>query len=357
MNVTSHPCSRCETLPGHLSSHGNLYLWPPLGHSMAKVTGFLTRAGYRFEQVVAQGYLAIEIPEQGFDGCCTGIHEAIGSKEGQDTLALYLDGNRVPDLNDIRKVISLDVLIARQKEEWLIDVLREKRLTNHFQPIFHANDTREPFAHECLLRGLTQEGEIIPPGKLFHAATTTDLLFQLDRAARAMAVKNAASCGIDSKIFINFTPTSIYDPQYCLQSTVKIIKESGLMRDRIVFEVIETEKLDDPAHLATILKFYRHAGFQVALDDLGSGYSSLNLLPVLKPDYIKIDRELISGIHKDRFKIVIVEKLVDICKDLGILVVAEGIEIQEELTVLQQLGVDFVQGFLLARPSAKGWIS
>jgi EAL domain-containing protein (putative c-di-GMP-specific phosphodiesterase class I) len=116
--------------------------------------------------------------------------------------------------------------------------------------------------------------------------------------------------------------------------------------------VIETEKVRSTEHLSTILESYRASGFRVALDDVGSGYSTLNLLPELRPDIIKIDRELVDHVDRDKFKQAIVSKLIALAKQLDIQVVAEGIERQEELEFLAEHDVDYVQGYLLGRPAA-----
>jgi EAL domain-containing protein (putative c-di-GMP-specific phosphodiesterase class I) len=176
-------------------------------------------------------------------------------------------------------------------------------------------------------------------------------LFQLDLAARRSAIQAAHRHRVRSLIFINFTPTSIYDPQFCLRSTVGAIDEAGISHDQIVFELTESDRTQEIEHLQAILRFYRSAGFRVALDDMGSGYSGLNLLHQLRPDFIKLDMELTRNVHQDPYKALIAEKVLDIAQKLQIQTVAEGIESPEELAWVREHGADFVQGYCIARPS------
>ncbi len=121
--------------------------------------------------------------------------------------------------------------------------------------------------------------------------------------------------------------------------------------------MIETERISDPSHLANVLAFYRDAGFKVALDDLGGGYAGLGLLPSLKPDYVKLDRSLVDGVSDNRVQSVVLERVTQMAHDLGISVIAEGVEQAEDLAWLQGRNIDYVQGFLLARPAPEPYSS
>lgn len=97
----------------------------------------------------------------------------------------------------------------------------------------------------------------------------------------------------ENKVFINFIPTSIYSPQFCLKSTIQLAHELHIDPAQLVFEVVETEKVDDIEHLKTILAYYRDRGFEYALDDVGEGYSTLEMLAELKPKYMKLDMKYV----------------------------------------------------------------
>jgi EAL domain-containing protein (putative c-di-GMP-specific phosphodiesterase class I) len=232
----------------------------------------------------------------------------------------------------------------------LLDILERKRFTSWFQPILAA-DTGVLVGYESLLRSQNQDGTLMFPDEIFRMAADNDLLFQVDRQARETALQCAADARVSGKLFINFVPTAIYDPVHCLRSTVGWSRKLGFDPSRIVFEVVETERIADIDHLKRILDFYRAAGYQVALDDVGSGYASLNLLALLKPDIIKIDMELIRGIHADAHRQAVFKALVGIARDLEIQVLAEGVETGEELAYVVNEGADLVQGYLFARPA------
>jgi EAL domain-containing protein (putative c-di-GMP-specific phosphodiesterase class I) len=233
----------------------------------------------------------------------------------------------------------------------LAALLREGRIETWFQPVFWAG-TLEPWGYECLMRGRTADGELIGAGTLLEWARQEHLAFMLDRAAREAHLRSAGAADVPagSHFLVNFLPTAIYTPEFCLATTVRTARESGLDPDRVVFEVVETERIGDREHLRGILQYYRREGFKVALDDVGSGWSGLALLGDLDPDLVKIDRELVSKAVSSPFHRDICAALVRLGKQNGELVLAEGVETEEEWRVLEDLGVNLFQGYLFARP-------
>jgi EAL domain-containing protein (putative c-di-GMP-specific phosphodiesterase class I) len=119
-----------------------------------------------------------------------------------------------------------------------------------------------------------------------------------------------------------------------------------------VFEVVESDEVTDVKHLLSTLDFYRRAGFRVALDDVGAGFASLNLLHALKPDFIKLDLELVRDVHREPFKAMLAAKLIEAGVALGIGVIAEGVETQSEWEWLREHGATYTQGYYVARPHA-----
>ncbi|MCX8069620.1 MAG: EAL domain-containing protein [Thermodesulfovibrionales bacterium] len=246
---------------------------------------------------------------------------------------------------------SLNVWIELLKSNDLLSVIRDRKITIFFQPIFHAYKVT-PYAFECLSRGIAEDGRIIPPLRLFHQAKVLGLQFALDKLTREVAIEKSANHEIRRhKIFINFLPTAIYNPQDCLATTIKASELYEIRPENIVFEVVESENVQDINHLKSILDFYRNKGFKTALDDFGSGYASLKMLELLEADYVKIDMHFIKDIHKDKFKQSIVSSIISLCKEKSITTLAEGIENQKEFDCLRGLGIDLVQGYFLARPS------
>lgn len=276
----------------------------------------------------------------------------LSSQELAGSRTMTLPSGAEPDFRSLKRVVSLEQLVGMSHGAWLRELIEEDRLTSWFQPIVDAR-SQETIGFEALLRGLEKDGSLLSPGHMFDTAADANIMFQLDLAARRSAVENASKLDIGNRwLFVNFNPTSVYDPSYCLRTTVSACEQLGPDPGSIVFEVTETEKVSDMTHLKGILAFYRKAGFRVALDDVGAGYAGLNTLQRLEPDVIKIDRDLIIGIDKSDLSQTIVQHLVEIGRTQGITVLAEGIETQAELDIVTGFGVDLLQGFHFGRPSA-----
>lgn len=343
-------CPRCERLPAPLPAHGALWLAFPVIHVRRKAERVFERMGIRVtahpEDVVAA---AVE-PARA-DEVAAALAGELSDVERRDTRALFLAPGITPAPSDLARVTSLGQLLADREAHWLRALLDEGRLTAHFQPVVSTADGTV-IGHEALARGTDPSGALIPPGRLFGAARDAGLLFQLDLATRRRAVQRAHDLGLDGLVLVNFTPSSIYDPETCLRSTVAAVDAAGFAHDRIVFEIVETEQLNDTGQLRRILSFYRDAGFRVALDDIGSGYSSLNVLHQLRPDFLKLDMELVRNVHMDPFKATIAAKLLEIAQALDITAIAEGIESAEELAWVATHGATYAQGYFLGRPAA-----
>lgn len=345
-------CARCETLPCIVKGTGRLYLWFPLGHSLNKLIRYLQSCELEHQLLEDEQCLIINLKESEITGTAIELEAVLTSKELQDSRVLFITGDREPQLRDFSRTTKLSEFINLSQSGWLLKMLAADSFTNHFQPIVYAEDTSRIFGQEALLRGVNENGSLIAPGPMLSVAREANLLFQLDRAARLTAIREAVRLRLINRIFINFTPTAIYDPAFCLRSTVHAINQAGIPHENVVFEVTESEYTQDISHLKNILRFYREAGFLIALDDLGAGFSSLNLIHQLRPDFIKLDMDLVRNVHQDPYKAVITEKLLEIAQSLNIRTIAEGIECQEELTWVRAHGATFVQGYLIAKPAA-----
>ena len=232
-------------------------------------------------------------------------------------------------------------------------MLRENRIETWYQPIFWAG-TLELWGYEMLMRGREAGREQpVSPATLLEWARQEELTFMLDRHVRETHLRNAGAAGLGPPIhlLINFLPTAIYRPEFCLRTTVRVAAESGLEPDHIVFEVVESEQVAARDHLRNLLAYYRATGFKVALDDVGSGYSGLSLMADLNPDIIKIDRELIARAPESSFHREVCAALARLGQDNGQMVLAEGVEREEEWEVMTELGVNLLQGYLFGRPA------
>ena len=351
--MSAKPCARCETLPDAPPDAGRLVVWLPLTHTAFKLAATLRNLGFAATAVEEEGRLDFDFAAGQLKALAAGIEGSLSGGELRATRALCLPPDGVPTVRDFQRVVPLSHVLGLAKSQWIVELLAEDRLTSHFQPIVYADDPTRIFAHEALLRGQARDGTLVAPGLLFDAAEACDLLFQLDVKARMSALRLAAAKNITTRLFVNFSPAAIYDPVFCLQRTVATAREVGIASENVVFEVIESSHCADVAHLRHILEHYRGHGFRVALDDVGAGYSGLNLMHQLRPDFIKLDMELVRNVDREPYKAAIADKVLQLARDLGVETVCEGIETQGELDWVQSHGAHYVQGYLIARPSAE----
>lgn len=222
------------------------------------------------------------------------------------------------------------------------------QITMAFQPIV-AVSSRVVFAHEALVRGAQGEsaGQVL-------AQVTADNRYAFDQACRVRAIEQAAALALPALLSINFMPNAVYIPAHCLRATLAAATQHDWPLSSILFEVTEQEVMRDPAHLLDILRTYRDVGLKTAIDDFGAGYSGLNLLADFSPDLLKLDMHLVRGIDQDRKRQAIARHAAALALELGIAVIAEGIETADESRALQDLGIDLQQGYLFARPQLDG---
>ncbi len=220
--------------------------------------------------------------------------------------------------------------------------------TMAFQPIVHLA-SGEVFAHEALVRGHEQE-----PAHAMLSLVDEQNKYAFDQACRVRAIEMASvlsPAGKPARVSINFIPGAIYDPKTCIRRTLETATRVGTPLSHIIFEVTESERVEDRDHLLGIFREYRRTGLWTAIDDFGAGHAGLTLLAAFQPELLKLDMELIRDIDQRRPSRRIVQAIVEVCRDLGIQVIAEGIETKAECTALVDLGIELFQGYLFARPA------
>ncbi|MEQ8515439.1 MAG: EAL domain-containing protein [Chromatocurvus sp.] len=213
------------------------------------------------------------------------------------------------------------------------------------QPIVRLS-SREIYAQEALVRGLGGES-----AATIFAGVTDKNRYRFDQSCRVKAIKLAAELQIKSLLSINFMPNAVYKPELCIRTTLEAAKEYGFPPERIIFEITEGEEIENRQHLQDIVDYYQKTGFRTAIDDFGAGYAGLNLLADMQTDIVKLDMALVRNIDKDRNRRIITNGILQVCRDLGIDVIAEGIETPGELAILVDLGIDLFQGYHFARPA------
>lgn len=217
-----------------------------------------------------------------------------------------------------------------------------------YQPIISFG-ARSVYAHEALVRGPRGES-----AASILAKVNDRNRYRFDQACRVKAVAGAARLGMTEFLSINFLPNAVYRPEVCIRSTLEAARVHGFPTEKIIFEVTEGEQVQDRAHLVNIFREYRRFGFQTAIDDFGAGYAGLNLLAEYQPHLIKIDMDLVRGIDQSQARQAIVRAVAAMCGELGIKVLAEGIETRAERDFLVSAGIDLMQGYWFCKPVFQG---
>jgi EAL domain-containing protein (putative c-di-GMP-specific phosphodiesterase class I) len=334
--------------PPSFAGPGKLHLAFEQPTPLGKAVALSKQAAW--EATSSGATLSIRVPGNLFDVVRALASGFTATEQTQVRVVFEPDGDRF-DVADHFESGSLMRFMARRQSAWLLDMIVEDRLVPLFQPIVDAS-TVSLFGYECLVRGL-EEGTLVGAPQLLQVAGGAGLLLEMDQAARSAAIRQAARFGLDGKIFINFSPTAFEeDPVLGLRDTVRLLDDLDIPRQRVVFEIIETERIIDIAHLERTLDYYRELDFEVALDDVGTGYSSLNLLQRLRPDYAKLDVQLVRNVDRNGYKAVLTAKLLEASMELGVRTIAEGVETRGEHEWLRLHGADYLQGFYFAHPAS-----
>jgi EAL domain-containing protein (putative c-di-GMP-specific phosphodiesterase class I) len=212
-----------------------------------------------------------------------------------------------------------------------------------FQPIVNA-DGFGLYGCEALLR--SAEPSLPHPGAVLHAAERLERVQELGRVIRDRAATRLREEGCQQgQLFINLHPQDL-----CDDHLLDVRAPLTAVAPRVVLEITERASLDGVGDLRRRVERLRDMGFRIAVDDLGAGYAGLASFVALQPDIVKIDMSLIHGVDLDPTRQKLVRSMTNVCRDMGILVVAEGVETESERDVLVELGCDLLQGFLFGRP-------
>ncbi len=240
-------------------------------------------------------------------------------------------------------------LEGRRRRRGLVELVLEQNVFSVFEPIVDVA-TKTVFGYEALSRG-PAGSEFHSAPALFQAADDEDLLFELDCLCRQKALVGARDLPGDAKLFLNVRPTTMHDPNFRAEALIQTLSKCGLRPTDVVFEISEQESIGNFAIFREIRDYYRSLGFQIALDDTGSGYASLEAVIELSPEFIKIDGTFVRGIDVDPARQDLVGALHTVAEQIGARIVGEGLDTLEELEMLGQLGITFGQGWLFGKPA------
>lgn len=244
---------------------------------------------------------------------------------------------------------SADPELASRMKEFL-GIFTDRLISSVYQPIVSLS-TGSVFGYEALTRG-PEQSPLRSPLALFQMAEHADKLYAFDRLAREQAILGIEGLESRQRIFLNIPASILHDPDFSAGQTLALLSRRGLAPSNVVFEITERSSIEDFKTAKQVIDHYRRQGYRIAIDDAGAGYSSLQAIAEIQPDFIKVDRSLVSGVHRDKVKEYILETFVTFAKRLNIEVIAEGIENGEDLETLLRLGVHYSQGYYLGRPNA-----
>ena len=213
-----------------------------------------------------------------------------------------------------------------------------------FQPIVDTH-ARAVYSHEALVRGLNNE-----PADQVINRYSADRMAAFDEVARIKAIEVAARIGVHTALNLNFLPSAALNATVGLDSTIEAANRYLFPLERIIVEATEGEAIGDLAKFARILNEYRRTGMRFAIDDFGAGHSGLNLLAEFQPDIVKLDIGLVRNIQSHGPRQAITRAIAQVCVDLGIDLVVEGVETVDEFSWFSDLDVHLYQGFLFAKP-------
>jgi EAL domain-containing protein (putative c-di-GMP-specific phosphodiesterase class I) len=240
---------------------------------------------------------------------------------------------------------------SRRRRQRLFEVVLSGKVRSVYEPIVDVN-TRTVFGYEALARG--PEGtELHSPLALFETASEGqgDLIFQLDCLCRQSGLSGARDLPADTKLFLNVRPTTIHDPSFRAEALSRTLETCDLPPSSVVFEISEQESIGNFDIFREVRDYYRKLGFQIALDDVGAGYSSLESVMELVPEFIKVDRAFVHGIDEDPARQELLRAMCAVAEQIGARIIGEGLDTLEELETLGRLGIPFGQGWLFGKPT------
>jgi diguanylate cyclase (GGDEF)-like protein/PAS domain S-box-containing protein len=346
-------CLKCQTVSMVKQGSGALLLAPLDLDADKTLRKVLQAGGFGFNEIgplLVVGDVRNRLAEIG-----TLLKDRLSSFTRSCISAAYVSGG----INDSNQAVSalmfartLTDVIEKIEHEWVRDALNDNWLFSVFHPIISAK-TGQVFGQEALLRARHPfTGQVFGAGQIIKACDELKLTHQLDQRARQAAIRGTAEyVGSDVRVFINFLPNTIYDPEVCLRTTMEAAATYKVSTARLVFEVVETEKIPDMDHLQHILDYYRERGMGTAIDDMGAGYTGVDYITSLRPNFVKLDREFVLAAESSQEGRRQMDAMISAAHAHGAKVIAEGIETQAQMDMCVHCDVDYLQGFYFAKPA------
>ena len=214
-----------------------------------------------------------------------------------------------------------------------------------FQPIVSLA-SHGPIAYEALMR--SREPGFQNPLAIIEYAERSGRMPEIGRAVRELCADAAANVPRGTALFVNVHASDLYDAELFSSSS-----PLASYAENVVLEITERGAIEEMGDVVPRMRRLRSLGYRIAIDDLGAGYSGLNSIAILEPDFVKLDMSLTRDLASSPLRQRLVTSMVDACRDMGMQLVAEGVETIHELSKLRDLGCDLLQGYHFARPTAE----
>ncbi|NJK88641.1 MAG: EAL domain-containing protein [Myxococcales bacterium] len=337
-------------IPDPLRGAGRLFLWMRDADGLEHLQSIAVSCGMSVDAYPKECCLAVHVAQSDIINFLTALRKELSEAALTHTRALFKPGMAEPTLSDFPRADSLVSFIVFARGKWLGEIMAEDRLTVHYQPIVGASDIGTVLGYEALARAASREGELIGPSRLLSAARDAGLITLFDTAVHEVAIRGMADSKAPGRLFVNVSSRSATDPAFQVEHFRRLCRIYRVEPERLVIEITEGDRV---GRMDQLVRFFREAqddGFGVALDDLGEGFSNINLIHQLRPDILKMDMALTRDIHRDPYKAIIAKKIFELAAQLGMHVVAEGVETSEELAWVRDNGAHMVQGYLIGRP-------
>lgn len=257
----------------------------------------------------------------------------------------------------VHRAVEEAAVMAQRQEETdrilheveLRQIISRGQLTSLYHPIVHMGSL-EAMGYEALTRGPSGSAYESPEA-LFSCARQSKLGRELDRQCKLTAIASARQKPPGTRLFINTLPGTLDDPEFLDGRGRRNLEETGMIPSDVVWELCERHAIEDFAAFGLLMKEHTDMGFGVAIDDVGTGYSSIQTITHVRPLFLKIDISLVKGIEENLLKQELVSSLLALGNNIRAQVIAEGVETVREMQTLQDLGIEFGQGYLYGRPS------
>jgi len=271
-----------------------------------------------------------------------------GKGRAKKLLAAFKYGHWRAKISDFDTPFDKPSRISQDNPDYSPAVAKELNCNDKysfaFQPIVNAK-TRQVFSYEALLRGHKNESA----QQVLNSVDPSEIGY-LDGQSRILAINLAAYLGLSTHLNLNIIPSNVISSPTTIPSILRAAEQFQILPEQIVLEILESEIIEDFEIFTGAICEYRSSGLLFAIDDFGAGYAGLNLLAEFQPHLIKLDLHLIRDVHSRGPRQAIIRGLLRTCFDLGIDIIAEGVETESEYRWLRDEGIDLFQGYLFAKP-------